>query len=330
MSAKKLRLLLLADYLRKETDEDHPCTISDIRDYLSSQGISSERKCLYDDLDQLRDVYHMDIQTIKAKNFGYFLGQRDFELAELKMLTDVVQASPFLTKSKSMSLIKKLESLTSVHQARQLRRQVYVMNRLRTDNETLYYAVDGINRAIDSNCRISFRYFQWTPELTKLYRHDGAEYIVNPVALCVEQYYYLVAYDEQSQSYRHYRVDRMSQLKVLEDVPRAELPQDFDLGSYTRHIFAMYTGECVTVRLRMHKDLCNAALDRFGPEAHMHSVDQDFPGYFELTAEVIPSYTFFGWLFQFGPKARLLSPASAVEDFTRYCRETLAQYSSGD
>ena len=323
MANKKLKLLYLAQYLFQETDEEHPKTLREITDYLESCGITAERKSLYSDIEALRDEYHLDIQTVKGKHFGYFMGERHFQLAEVKMLTDVVQASPFLSRYKSMDLIHKLEQLTSRYGAQQLRRQVYVMNRLRTENETLYYAVDAINRAITDNCKLSFRYFQWTPELTRQYRHEGAAYLTNPVALCVEQYYYLVAYDEEKGQYRHYRVDRMSEVEVLTDTPRAPLPPDFDLGSYTRRIFAMYTGQSVTVRLRMHNDLCNAALDRFGTDAHLHAVDQD---HFELTAEIIPSPTFYGWLFQFGPKAQLLSPPSAVAGFTRHCRDTLAQY----
>ncbi len=322
MANKKLKLLYLAHYLQQETDEDHPKTMKEILSYLESCGITAERKSVYDDIMALRDSYGMDIQTVKGKHYGYFMGERYFQLAELKMLIDVVQASPFLTSSKSLDLIKKLEQLTSHYGAQQLRRQVYVMNRLRTDNETLYYTVDGINWAINNNRQISFQYFNWTPDGQKVYRHNNQVYVTNPVALCVERYYYLVAYDAETESYRHYRVDRMRHLTPLE-TERVPLPPHFDLGEYTKHIFDMYTGEAVTVRLRMHIDLINAAVDRFGSDAHMHAISGD---QFELTAEVVPGPTFFGWLFQFGPKAQLLSPQRAVEDFAAWGQQTFAQY----
>lgn len=323
MANKKLKILYVAQYLFQESDEEHPRSMEEILAYLDRQGIHAERKSVYSDIELLRDEYHLDIQSVKGKFFGYFLGERHFQLAELKMLTDVVQASPFLSKYKSLDLIGKLEQLTSRNNAAQLHRQVSVLNRLRTNNETLYYAVDAISQAINDNRKISFRYFHWTPEREKQYHRGGAAYVTNPVALCVDQYYYLVAYDEDTKDYRHYRVDRMSDLRVLEDTPRTHLPEHFDLGSYTRRIFAMFTGESVTIHLRMEKGCCNAALDRFGTDAHMHSVDAD---HFELTAEVIPSPTFYGWLFQFGPQAKLLSPQSAVDGFRDYCRKTLAQY----
>ena len=148
MANKKLKLLYLARYLREETDERHPRTVQDMIAYLERQGISAERKSIYDDL-ELLELYGMDVQAVRGKTYGYFLGEREFQLPELKLLIDVVQASPFLTQSKSMELIAKLEQLTSRPNARQLRRQVYVMDRVRTHNEKLYYAIDGLNTAIN-------------------------------------------------------------------------------------------------------------------------------------------------------------------------------------
>ena len=321
MANKKLKLLYLAQYLQQQTDEEHPKTVGDMIDYLAAFGISAERKSIYDDL-HLLEQYGMDIQTVKGKSFGYFLGQRDFQLPELKMLIDVVQSSPFLSRKKSMELIGKLETLTSRPNARALRRQVYVMNRTRTSNEQLYYAVDGINTAINENRQVSFRYFDWTVTGEKAFRRDGALYVTNPVALCVDRHYYLVAYDAMREEYRHYRVDRIDRLTVT-DAPRSPLPEGFDLGSYVKTIFDMYNGETTTVLLRMHHSLLNAAMDRFGSNAHLRSDDEDF---FVLSAPVEIGPTFFGWLFQFGGKAKLIGPENICRDFAVYCREVLAQY----
>ena len=320
MANKKLKILYLARYFQQETDEQHPKTLQEILHHLEGHGITAERKSVYDDIELLR-LFGMDIQTVKAKNFGYFLGDREFQLPELKLLIDVVQASPFLTKKKSMELIAKLEQLTSHYGARQLRRQVYVMNRLRTVNETLYYAVDGINTAINENKKISFRYFDWTVSGEKAYRKGGAVYVTDPVALCVDRHYYLVAYDAAICDYRHYRVDRISDLTVLEE-SRGALPEGFDLGRYTRTTFDMYNGESTRITLRMDEKLLNIAIDRFGADAHMRSVE----GGVEISAEVEAGPTFYGWLFQFGPQIRLLSPQSAVDDFKNWCKTTLEQY----
>ena len=319
--ANKLKLLYLAQFLQEQTDEEHPKTVQDMLAYLERYDITAERKSIYADLELLK-FYGMDIQSVKSKSYGYFLGERDFQLPELKLLIDVVQASPFLTPNKSMELIGKLEKLTSQPNARQLRRQVYVMNRPRTNNEQLYYAVDGINTAINENRKITFRYFDWTTDGEKQFRHDGACYLTNPVALCVDRYYYLVAYDTATQDYRHYRVDRIANLSVSKE-SRDPLPREFDLGQYVKTIFDMYNGRTATIRLEFDRSLINAVIDRFGVNAPMHAVSEDRC---TLTAPVEIGPTFFGWLFQFGTQVKLLSPDDVRDEFTAYCRDVLRQY----
>ena len=290
MGDKKLKLLYLAKYLEEETDQEHPAGMPELLAYLTANGISAERKSVYDDL-RLLESFGMDVETVKGRQFGYYLEERTFQLPEVKLLVDAVQAAPFLTQKKSMELIGKLEQLTSGPMARQLRRQVYVLGRPRTTNETLYYAVDGIHTAISRDRQVSFRYFDWTAEGQRAFRRDGAAYVTDPVALCVDRY--------------------------------SPLPRDFDLGRYVRKIFDMYGGASVTVRLRLHRSLINPAMDRFGSDAHIRP---DGPDHVALTAPVEAGPTFYGWLFQFGDKAELLSPADVRRDFADYCRRVLARY----
>ena len=320
MANKKLKLLYLARYLQEETDERHPRTVQDMIAYLERCGISAERKSIYDDL-ELLTLYGMDVQSIRGKTYGYFLGNRDFQLPELKLLIDVVQASPFLTQGKSMELIAKLEKLTSRPNARQLRRQVYVMDRVRTHNEKLYYAIDGLHTAINDDRKVTFRYFDWTPEGGKAYRRGGTLYEADPVALCVDRHYYMVAYDPAISDYRHYRVDRMESLTVT-DTPRDPLPENFDLGKYVRTIFDMYSGRTETVQLCFDRQLINVVMDRFGADAHIHA-DGDR---IAVTAPVEVGPTFYGWLAQFGTQAELVSPAPIRQAFADHCRRIMAVY----
>lgn len=320
MANKKLKLLYLVRFLQEETDEQHPKTLQDMLSYLAAHGITAERKSVYDDL-ELLSLYGMDVQSVRGKTYGYFLGQRDFQLPELKLLIDVVQSSPFLTQSKSMELINKLEHLTSRPNARQLRRQVYVLGRVRTHNEQLYYAVDGLHTAINDDRQVTFRYFDWQPDGSKAYRRDGALYRVDPVALCVDRHYYLVSYDPAIEDYRHYRVDRMEGLTVT-DTPRDPLPEGFDLGRYVKTIFDMYNGRTETVRLRFDRALTNVVIDRFGADAHIRPDG----GSVVVSAPVEVGPTFFGWLAQFGPQAELLSPEDVRQEFAAHCRTTLELY----
>ncbi len=321
MAHKKLKLLYIAKFLMERTDEDHTVTVKDIIAHLDGLGIPAERKAIYDDLHLLED-FGMDIVRTKTKTSNVYLGSREFQLPELKMLVDVVQASPFLTQKKSMELIEKLERLTSRPRALELRRQVYVMDRIKSPNEQLYYHIDAISQAIHTARQVTFRYFDWGIDGKRSYRRDGERYAVNPVALCVERYYYLVAYDEE-RGYVHYRVDRMSDVAVSEQ-PRAKLPEHFDLARYVRGIFDMYAGERTVVTLEMDRSLLNVAMDRFGTDAHLRAGGES--GTAVLSAAVEMSPTFLSWVMGFGSKMRILSPPQAREALTALCRETLAQY----
>ena len=321
MAHRKLKLLYIARFLLERTDEDHTATVKDIIAYLEGLGISAERKAIYDDLDLLED-FGLDIVRTKTKTSNFYLGSREFQLPELKMLVDVVQASPFLTQKKSMELIGKLERLTSRPRAMELRRQVYVMNRVKSPNEQLYYHIDAISQAINASRQITFRYFDWNVGGERTYRRGGARYAVNPVALCVERYYYLVAYEE-SRGYVHYRVDRMSGVEVS-DRPREKLPEGFDLARYVRGIFDMYHGERTVVTLELDRSLLNAAMDRFGRDAQIRPGEAEGTAVVSAMVEVSP--TFLSWVVGFGGKMRILNPPQAREALTALCREALEQY----
>lgn len=321
MAHKKLKILYLAKYLTEQTDETHPASVSDLIGYLDSLGIPAERKAIYDDL-ELLETFGMDIVHVRGKSHGYYLGQRKFELPELKLLIDVVQASPFLTAKKSMELIGKLEGLASAAQAGSLRRQVYVLNRVKTHNEQLYYNIDGINQAVQDNHQIRFRYFDWAADGGRQYRREGAYYEETPVALCVDRNYYLIAYRAAEGKYIHFRVDRMSDLRVAEE-KRPLLPEGFDLASYVRTIFDMHSGDRQWVTLELDKSLINVAMDRFGREAHYRKGKGETV---VVSAQVEVSPTFLSWVLCFGGQAKILEPSSAREALQALAQEALARY----
>lgn len=325
MDRQKARIILLLNFLQEQTDEQSPKSMKEILSYLEQEGIVAERKTIYSDVDTLRDCGY-DIQLRRGRQGGYFLAQRHFTLPEVKMLLDMVQASPFLSQKTSWALIKKLENMMGRDAAKQLHRQVRVINWHRTPNEDIYETVDVINRCIVGRQKLSFAYFDWTIDGRQAFRKNGALYTVNPVALCVDKYYYLVAYDSASGTYRHYRVDRMYRPAVSPE-QQDTLPRDFDLGAYVGRVFSMFHGEVQTVRLRLHRDILNQAIDRFGTDAFMRP---DGPEHFVLTAEVDVSSTFYAWLFQFGGKAEILTPATAREAYIALCQESVEAYEKRD
>lgn len=323
---QKLKLLVLLRFLQRQSDEKHPITVQQMIEELARYDISAERKSLYDDLEALR-AFGADIVSLRGKNPGYYLGQRDFELAELKLLVDSVQSSRFITHKKTAALIKKIERLASVHEARALQRQVYVSGRIKTMNESIYYNVDALHSGISQGRQIRFRYFDLDVGKHRRFRKDGAYYVVSPYALTWDsENYYLVAYDALSGEIRNYRVDKMTAISVL-DAPRdgQEAFQALDMAAYTRKVFGMFSGTPETVRMRFDNHLVGAVLDRLGADTMLIP---DGDSHFTVTADVVPSPQFFAWLFGFGSMAELLAPESAVSAMRGQLRAVSALYQS--
>ncbi len=322
-SNQKLKLIYLLRYLERESDENHPLHIQDMQGELRRFDITAERKSLYSDIEALREA-GCDIVQERG---GYYLASRPFELAELKLLVDSVQASRFITRKKSGELIEKLEGLTSVGEARQLQRQVFVLNRVKTMNESIYYNVDGIHSAIAEGKQIRFRYFDYDMDKTKVYRREGADYQVSPFALTwAEENYYLVAFDALSRQLRHYRVDRMSDLRETEETIEGE--ESFraeDIARYATRVFGMFRGEERELRLRFHRHLAGAVLDRFGRELILVP---DGKEHFTCTVTVAVSPQFYGWLCGFGGEAALVAPEAEADAFRTYLKDILSANSS--
>lgn len=309
-SNQKRKLLYLGRILMRETDEAHPLSMAQILERLAQEGIAAERKSIYDDMELLRE-FGMDVVS---NGRSYYVGSREFELPELKLLVDSVQSSKFITQKKTLSLIRKIESLASVHDGRLLQRQVYVMGRVKSMNESVYYHVDEISAAINGDHTIRFRYFEYTVSKERRFRHGGAMYEVSPYALMWDdENYYLLAWDDRAQQLRHYRVDKMDSITQT-DSPRQgkEAFAQVDMSAYTRRVFGMFGGQVQTVRVRFADHLAGAVLDRFGTE---QLLVPDGEGHFVTAIEAVVSPQFFAWVFGFGAEAEILSPAPVREAF---------------
>src|SRR5574344_340180 len=220
---QRLKILYLYRILLERSDEEHIITMPEIISQLELYGISAGRKALYDDIEALK-TYGLDIISVRGDKSGYYVGNRDFELPELKLLADAVTSSRFLTEKKSSELLKKIESLSSVYQAKQINRQVYIADRVKAMNERIYLNVDVIHRAIAENKQISFKYFDYDMQKRRRYR-DGLR-VCSPYALSLddERYYLIAFYPKRPDNYTNFRVDRMENVEIITDEARV-IPQ---------------------------------------------------------------------------------------------------------
>ena len=322
---QKLKMLYLVKIFSEETDDQHPLTMPEIIQKLAAYGVNANRKTLYQDFEELRE-YGLDIIANKVGHDCFYnLGSRDFELPELKLLVDSVQSAKFITDKKSAELIKKLESLVSRYEGKQLHRQVVISGRIKTMNESIYYNVDRLHEAIGSGCQIRFKYYQWNVNKEMELRKDGAWYQVSPWALMWDdENYYLVAYDADEDIIKHYRVDKMLQITVTKD---KRLGQDqfkkFDMPRYTKSLFGMYGGEEVKVTLECTNDMAGVIIDRFGKDVIIAPAG---PDHFRVTVNVTLSNQFLGWVMAMGDGMKIVAPAKVVDRMKSELERLCDQY----
>lgn len=323
---QKPKILYLLKMLMENTDEDHKLSTKKILDMLSAADIKAERKSVYSDIVELKQ-YGVDVICQRGPNGGYYIGERDFELAELKLLVDSVQSSKFITKKKSNELIIKIEGLTNKYSAKELQRQVYVYDRVKTLNETIYYNVDALHNAISDNYKIAFKYYEYGIDKKRKLRNNGYDYIVSPYSLSFsDDNYYLIAHYPKYENLTHFRVDRMAEIRILDERNtniKSVTNANFNLGEYMKKTFDMFSGETQMVQIECDNRLINAVIDKFGEDVSIRKSDDK---HFLVTTNVNVSPTFYAWVFTFGDKMKIVSPGAVANEFKNSLNRVVDKY----
>ena len=322
---QKLRTLRLMEILLERTNDEHMLNASELCTILDQEyGISTDRRTIYTEMEVL-DKFGLDIQQKKGKCPGYYIGARDFELPELKLLVDAVQSSKFITEKKSKELIQKLEKLCCKSDADILSKYVFIVNRPKTENETVYYNVDYIHNAIFENKEIRFHYAEWTVKKELKLKKNGAFYVVSPWALTWDdENYYLVAYDAAAGIIKHYRVDKMRDTGILETERKGEESfQNFDLAAFAKKTFGMYGGADAEITLECKNGLAGVVIDRFGHDVWMSPRGEN---HFRTRVVVSVSPQFFGWLTGIGSGMRIVGPEDVKQQYKEYLQGVIQNY----
>lgn len=313
---QKLKLLYIIRMLEENTDEQHPMSTSEIIDRLAANDIHSERKSIYDDIEKLRDFGYDILSVSSRQGGGYYLAGREFELPELKLLVDAVQSSRFITTRKSRELIKKLERKAGKYDAGKLQRQVYVAGRIKTENESIYYSIDSIHRAIQENRQICFTYMDWNLKKQLIPRENGKKRVSPWALIWQDENYYLAAFDSEDKIIKHYRVDKMGKVELsCEKREGVEQFSAIDITSYTNQTFGMYGGREEIVTLQLPNRLIGVVIDRFGKEVDIRPMEEDC---FRVRVRVALSGQFYGWLTGIGKEVEIISPSAVKESYQKW------------
>jgi len=313
--SKQNRTLLVLQYIWEHSDEDHQVTAKDIIAFLEENDISATSRTVKADVDQLI-AFGIDIEINHSTQNRFYMYERNFELAEIKLLIDAVQSARFITDNKSKRLIKKLSAFASEHQQNELKRQLYVDKRIKTENDSGYYSVDSLHTAIQGKKKVTFKYVEFAPDKTKKEKHDGQVYVFSPYAMVWnDDCYYAIGYSEAPNHNKvvKFRVDRMKALTVLDKVA-VRKPKDFDVEDYFSQIFSMYDGPECDVDILCENDMMKHVIDQFGEKVKTNIVDNK---HFLASVRVSLSPTFYAWVFSFAGKMIIKNPKEAIDGFKK-------------
>ena len=333
-NGRKIKLLELRRLLEEETDPEHGLNATQISARLKAKDIPAGIKAIYDDIHALNYFFQPRDKRKAARaphieldenGGGYYLDNRLFSVADLKLIIDAVKASRFLTEQKTQELVEGLRTLCSRHQAQSLRREVIVTNRVKNMNESIHRSVEFLTVAIEKGVQIRFKYFDYDVKQERVYRKKGGFYTISPYNLIYsDDNYYLLAYDPELAQFRTYRVDRMAYLG-LTDKPREgqDALAALNLENYQKQTFSMYGGDVKHVTLRVSNRMMGAIIDKFGRQNYAHPVDDR---HFEVTVPVAVSPQFYGWVFGLKNYVTIVSPQDVVEGMKEHLRAVMKRY----
>ncbi len=325
----KLKLLYLAEIFEKKTDENHYISANSLCDELEKLGITAERKSIYKDIDVLREYGYDIIHVGSRSSGGYFLGQRKFELAEIRLLSDAVQAANFISQKKSKELVAKIESFASDKQAKTLHSQVYVDNRPKCKNEEIFYTISALDEAITKGVKVKFIYTR--RKITEQFKtaNEDKSFTVSPYALIwSDDHYYVVCNNEKYDNLMHLRIDRIKHVNPLNERSRpfsevSPYRSSFDSADYAAKLFNMYSGEQKPVELVCENSLLETMMDRFGEKIRVQKVDDN---HFLLRTNAAVSDGLAAWVLQFGGRVTVRMPNELIKSVKEKAEEILKKY----
>lgn len=325
--SKKLILPYLQELFLEKTDKNHFITMHDINIFLEEKEIFADRKTIYANIKLLNFIGFEIVGKPSKDKYFYNHPTRLFDENELKFLIDSVAASKFLTEKKSRELINKVKSLASIYERENLNRSVLIGNRIKSMNDKVLKNLDTIYSALSTNSQITFQYMRWTPQKKLDFLRGGKPLCVSPFAVSLnDDNYYLIAYEKRTDTLKHYRIDKMTSIKLTADEREGmSLYKSFDIGEYTRKTFSMFGGEEQTVSIECPDNLVGVFIDRFGDSISIRP-SFDKKDFSIVRASVNVSLQFYAWIFGLGKDTKILSPQSVVDDFKQTATDILSNY----
>lgn len=314
-TGQQVKVLAILDLLKKRADEENPINAVEISEYLAEMGIDAERKSVYRGIEALID-YGYDIIKTRTPKAGYYLADKTFELPEIYLLTDAVQAASFITVKKTRELVKKLDGMLSEGERRKREKGLYIDNGHKCENEEIYYNIDTLSRAISEQKKVKLTYTVRAIDESRKIVAVNKDYTVSPYALIWQnEHYYLVANNEKYDNLMHIRIDRAKRISITNENWRhfsevSDYKDNFDIADYAAKSFQMYAGELTEITLRCNASIIEQVVDRFSDKIFIRKNED---GWFTFSTKVMLSQGIVNWILQFGENIKAEAPEKLVD-----------------
>lgn len=323
---QKIKLLRLYDILKMESDEDTPMTTAQLCDRLIAENISCDRRTLARDIVLLNECGYEVLSCRVGHSQAFYVSDRPLDLYEIQFLVDASQAATCITEERTEELIDKLTNIAGENYAKRLKASHTKFAVKKHTNKSILINIDHLREAISARSKASFYYFDLNECHERVYHKEKKLYTVEPIALVYnEDNYYMIAYDPSTDTKtRTYRIDRMESVAIVEEhiCTEAEKVRKSYVHSKAT-VFKMFHGCVYQTVLEFEPGVLGAVYDKFGEDIRVRKVDS---GALRVTLDITISDPFYGWVFQFGPKMRILSPEPVRKGFLDHARNTIARY----
>lgn len=335
---KKMLIMNILEILKKHSDAEHPLNQKEIVELLESEyQMTVDRKAVKRNLMNLLDFgYELEYtETIRTNKKGkqetlysdWYL-VRDFTDAELRLLVDSLLFSKHIPYSQCKELIGKLEALSNKYFKVKVK-HIRTLPEKMPNNKQLFYNVEVLDEAISKGKKVEFKYndFGTDKKLRSRQNSNGKDrkYIVNPYQMAATNgRYYLIANYDRYSNISHYRIDKISDIKILDEPVKkqSELDESINLPKHMAEHIYMFSGESNRVTMRIDKFLVNDVIDWFGKDVSFYDETED-----EVTASVVVNLKAMRyWAMQYANHVEVLKPQKLREQIKEDLVKAVGKY----
>ena len=323
---KKMLNMLILDILEEYSDANHRLTQQEIIRLLKANyDMECDRRSVKNNILYLNEL----LGDVIDMEDGYYLAEREFEDAELRMLIDSVLFSKNLTQKQAKDLIEKLRAKGNKYFPAKVTHISNLPEMHHADNKQLMYALDTVNDAIAEKKKISFVYNTYGTDFKLHPRRDGMRYIVNPYQMVANNgKFYLIGNYDKYDNVSHYRLDKMTEVQILDEKvkPQKEI-KDFKNGfslpkHMAEHIY-MFSGESERVKLLAPATMMDELIDWLGKDFTVRKTDDEDEIEITLNCNVD---SMFYWALQYGPYVEILEPIDLRNRIVKAVRDMADKY----